>query len=246
MTIKVKESEFVSWIIIDREDKANSLDYEHLLSLKKNLSKVCDPSKNPRVVAITGSGTRYFSAGIDLVEVSSINDVDESIKLIIDGIGGLINSILLCSKPVVAAVNGEAYGLSVEILQVSDLVYAVRNSRISVPALRWSLVPPVTSLLLLDKRFVELVITGKVLDAVEAKSMGLINDIANDIEELRKKIEEVARSISRMDARMISLIKETRHSILWPTIHKGLLLMSLSADRGETKRRISEGFLKKH
>jgi enoyl-CoA hydratase len=246
LVIKVEESGLISWIVIDREERANSLDYEHLMEIKRGLDEVCNLSKNTRVVVITGSGEKYFSAGIDLVEVEGLKDADEAAKLILEGIGGTIKSMLLCRKPVVAAANGSVYGLAVELLQASDLAYAVKEARISVPALKWGLIPPLTPLLpTFDKRLMELILTGRVLSAEEAKRLGLINEVVENVDELRKKVEEVAKKISSMDPNMISLIKEARYSLLWPIIYKGLLLMSISASRTETKSRIREGFLKR-
>ena len=245
MVVRLERSESVSWIIIDREEKANSLDYEHLVSLEEVLDKVCNLSDKSRIVAMMGSGKRYFSAGIDLIEVGNVKSAEEASRIVIEGIGGVLRSILLCKKPVVAAVNGDVYGLSVELIQVSDLAYAVKGAKIVVPALRWGLIPPVTSLISFDKRLIELVLRGKIISSEDAMSIGLINEVVNDIDELKAKVEGVAKDIMKMDPDMISAIKEARYDILWPVVHKGLLLMALSMNRSETRRRIEEGFLRK-
>jgi len=245
MVVRLERSEAVSWLIIDREEKANSLNYEHLISLKDILEKACNLSDKSSVVAIMGSGKRYFSAGIDLVEIGNIKSVEETSRIVIKGIGGVLRSILLCKKPVIAAVNGDTYGLSVELIQVSDLAYATENAKIAVPALRWGLIPPVTPFISLDKRSVELILRGNVISSKDAMSIGLINEVVDDLDKLKTKVENVAKDIMKMDPDMISVIKEAKYEALWPIVYKGLLLMTLSMSRTETRKRIEEGFLKK-
>ncbi len=89
------------------------------------------------IVALRGAGERFFSTGIDLNWVASLGNVEGAASLVYEAFKRVIQAMLECKKPVVAAVNGHAVGLAFELVQIADMAVAVRGAKLGVPAVKW-------------------------------------------------------------------------------------------------------------
>ncbi len=243
MPIGIREGENVVWVIIDRADKANAFDRAHLIGFRESLESACGSDKP--AVAIMGSGDRYFSAGIDLEAVASISTLEDSFSLFIDHMGSVIEAIVSCDKPVVAAVNGYAVGLGFEIVQASDLAYAVRTAKLGSPALRWGMIPPITPFTAYNKIAAELTFTGRLLTAEEAYRMGFINGVADGIEGLKTAVEEIAGKIGEMEQWAVAEVKHALAAQRLPLLYLGLKEIALAAGRRSVSDRINKFFLER-
>jgi enoyl-CoA hydratase/carnithine racemase len=248
MPVKVEVKGPVSWVIIDREDKANSLDYEHATLLAKALSDECS---NPEtsVVALRGSGSRFFSTGVDLGSVASVESVEDALKLMGEGLGGVCRVVTSCQKPVIAAVNGHAIGIGFEIVVASDLAYAVKGIKMGTPAVKWGMVPPATPTIgqtvLGQKQAAYLVLTGDIITSDEAFKMGLLNGLADNVDELTKMVEDVAGRIAENSrwavGEALRVLRASRPHHLTEISLRSLIVSTARRETWERARSFVEG-----
>ncbi len=246
MPVHVEPRGPVSWVIIDRVEKGNSLDYEHAVALAEAVRGACgDPET--RVVALRGAGDRFFSTGVDLEAVARVEGVEDSLRLMAEGLGGVCEAVVSCPKPVIAAVNGHAVGIGFELVVASDMAWAVRGARMGSPAAKWGMVPPASTtiapLLAGYKQAAYIVLTGRLVTAEEAYRMGFLNGVVDTVDELVETVESVAGDVARLDPWAVAtakrLLSEARARLL---TERGLLALTLSAARREARER-ARGFL---
>jgi 2-(1,2-epoxy-1,2-dihydrophenyl)acetyl-CoA isomerase len=140
-----------------------------------------------RALVVTGAG-RAFSAGGDVKNMSAQvgrrtpNDVRRRIR---EGTGPLIMALATIEKPVVAAVNGVAYGGGFSVALACDLIYAARSARFAQAFVKRGLVPDTGSTWFLPRligpwRARELMFTGEPIDAERAHALGIVNRVCDD------------------------------------------------------------------
>ncbi len=137
--------------------------------------------KSLRVAIITGGGDHAFCAGND-VKFSATASLEE-MKLPEQGFGGL-TSFFERSKPVIAAVNGFAYGGGFEIALAADLIIASENAKFALPEPKIGLAALGGGIHRLSrqipyKKAVEMLITGKSVSAEEGLELGFVNQVCN-------------------------------------------------------------------
>ena len=235
-------------VVIDREEKANSLDYEHARQLAERIREACrDPQA--RAVILRGAGTRYFSAGVDLESVYNARSPGEAWRLMAEGLAEACRALSQCEKPVIAAVNGYAIGIGFELLHATDIAIAVRTARLGTPAVRWGMVPPATPTvgpwLYGYKRAALLVLTGRLITAEEAEKWGIINKTVETHEELDREAQAIAEEIARNDPWAVSLARRLLQAARpEPLIERGILALAHSTARPEVAERV-KSFLNK-
>ncbi len=131
-----------------------------------------------RVAILTGAGDRYFCAGWDLKEAAAGDGFDWDFG--IGGFGGL-QELPGLDKPVIAAVNGMALGGGFELALAADLILAADHARFCLPECRASILADAATIKL-RRRIpyhvaVDLLMTGRWMDAEEARRWGLLRDV---------------------------------------------------------------------
>lgn len=135
-----------------------------------------------RVAIVTGGGERFFSAGWDL-KAAAEDDVRPDDDYGVGGFGGL-QELPDLNKPVIAAVNGMAVGGGFEVALSADLIIAAESARFSLPEINSGTVADAASIRL-PKRLpyhvaMEMLMTGRWMEAEEANRWGLVNEVAPD------------------------------------------------------------------
>src|SRR5215203_580777 len=115
-------------VVIDRPDRANSIDLETAEALAAAFDEI-ERDDDTWAVVLTGAGERVFSAGMDLKAVAA-GQADQ-INSVAGGFAGLVRRDF--PKPIVAAVNGAAMGGGFEIVLACDLVVAAEHARFGLP-----------------------------------------------------------------------------------------------------------------
>lgn len=113
-------------ITINRESKMNALNLELLQEIKEAVL-LAEQDKNNRGIIITGSGEKAFAAGADISEFAQFS-VQQGTQMSADG-HAVMNTIENCSLPVIAAVNGFAWGGGCELAMSCHLRIASENAR---------------------------------------------------------------------------------------------------------------------
>ena len=163
-------------VTIDRP-KANAIDAATSRELGEAFVGFRD-DPGLRVAIVTGAGDRFFSAGWDLKAAAAGDDEGY-------GPGGFagLTELFDLDKPVIAAINGWAAGGGLELALACDLIVASTTAQLSLPEVTRGLVPDAGGVLRLPKRMpralaMEMLLTGRAIDADEAARWGLVNRVA--------------------------------------------------------------------
>ncbi|MDC0056728.1 carnitinyl-CoA dehydratase [Alphaproteobacteria bacterium] len=204
--IKTKKEGHILEVTIDRP-KANAIDSKTSIILGNIFAEFRD-DENLRVAILTGAGEKFFSAGWDLKAVSEGEAADADYG--VGGFGGL-QELPNMNKPIIAAVNGIACGGGFEIMISTDIIVAAEHATFALPEINVGVVADAATIKL-RRRIpyhvaVEFLMTGRWMDVKEAKQWGLVNEITNK-KDLLKRAWEIADKISKGPNLIYSSIKE--------------------------------------
>ncbi|KAK0847089.1 hypothetical protein LTS02_014607 [Friedmanniomyces endolithicus] len=158
-----------------------------------------DAEPSLSVGVITGTG-RAFSAGADLKEWNARNTAGQKREMVSSGFGAL--SRRRGRKPVIAAVNGLAFGGGCELIVNCDLVVASSSATFALPEVKRGVVAFAGALPRIvrtigKQRAMEMALTGRTVSALEAREWGLVNKVVGDMEgEVVEAAVEYARMIA--------------------------------------------------
>ena len=184
-------------ITVNRPDKMNALNKDVIEELGKVLHEVYTNDEIKSAI-ITGSGEKAFVAGADISEFVSL-DYSGGTGLAKKGQDTVFNKIENCPKPVIAAVNGFSLGGGCELAMSCHFRTASVNAKFGQPEVNLGLIPGyggtqrLTQLIGKGKAM-ELMMTGDMVGAEEAKSLGLVNHVLQP-EELLPKTKEILQKI---------------------------------------------------
>jgi enoyl-CoA hydratase len=176
-------TDHVSQITLNRPEAANALNTQmgrDLLTLFSGL--ILDPNEL-RCLIVTGAGERAFCAGGDLRERNGMSDADWTRQHAI--FEQAFYSIMDCPVPVIAAVNGAAYGGGAEIALACDFIHAAQRARFALTEPRLGIIPGGGGTQNLPRavglrRAKELIYAARPFSAKEAESWGMVNHIWPD------------------------------------------------------------------
>jgi enoyl-CoA hydratase len=179
-------------ITINRPDKLNALNTLVLNELEDVMQVVYD-DENIKAAIITGQGTKAFVAGADISEFLKVND-EQGADLARKG-QQIFFKIENSPKPVVAAVNGFALGGGCELAMACHFRLASDNAKFGQPEVNLGLIPGYggtqrLTMLVGKGKAMELIMSGEVIDANEAKNIGLVNYVTSP-ETLLDKTKEI-------------------------------------------------------
>jgi crotonobetainyl-CoA hydratase len=173
--IRTAASDGVLELTIDRP-KANAIDAATSRELGETFTAFRD-DPGLHVAVVTGAGGRFFSAGWDLQAAVAGEEEDW-------GVGGFagLTELFDLDKPVIAAVNGYAAGGGFELALACDLIVAAESATFFLPEVDLGFVADAGGVLRLPKRLpralaMELLLTGRRMDAPEAARWGLVNRV---------------------------------------------------------------------
>ena len=183
-------------ITINRPDKLNALNKTVFDELDQVVQMVYD-DKNIKAAIITGQGTKSFVAGADISEFMEVSD-DQGAALARRGQQTFFK-IENCPKPFVAAVNGFALGGGCELAMSCHFRLASDNAKFGQPEVNLGLIPGYggtqrLTMLVGKGKAMELMMSGNMINAGEAKDLGLVNYVTQP-EELLEKTKEILNSI---------------------------------------------------
>ena len=183
-------------ITINRPDKLNALNQTVLNELDIAIKNVYD-DENIKAVIITGAGEKAFVAGADIAEFISVKNEDGA--LLARKGQEIFFKIENCPKPIIAAVNGFALGGGCELAMACHFRLASENAKFGQPEVNLGLIPGYggtqrLTMLVGKGKAMELMMTGNMIDAKEAKELGLINYITSP-ETLLEKTKEILKTI---------------------------------------------------
>lgn len=204
-----QKKDSIAWVTLNRPQVLNALNKKLWREIYENLDQA-EKDEEVRAIIITGAG-RAFSAGDDIKEVANLKTREEVKSFFLNFAAPTIMQIIQLPKPIIAAVNGLAYGGGCEIAMLCDLVVASDNATFAVPEALIGAIPPVATVMgasIVGRLNISMMmLTGKPITAEEARLMGLVNKVV-PAEELMKTAEELAISTMQAAPSSVSVIKK--------------------------------------
>ena len=215
-TLRYEQDGHVVTLTYDRPDQHNAVDSTMNSELHHAWERFRDDD-DAFVLVITGAGENAFCAGWDLADAASLSELGDYDAYRVS----LHNSPGACGytrkadifKPVIAAVNGYAFAAGLETALLADIRIAAENAEFGALERRWNIVggdgmtvrlPLVVGF----ARAMELVITGRRIDAQEAHRIGLVNEIVPQGEAL-ERAQQLAHEIAALPQGAIRSDKES-------------------------------------
>jgi 3-hydroxypropionyl-coenzyme A dehydratase len=169
----------VALIKINRPEALNSMNVDVIWELSKTID-IVGVDDSIKAVIITGVGDRSFCAGADISYMVNISPIDA--EKYASAAQSVLNKLERLEKPVIAAINGFALGGGCELALVCDLRICSNNAKIGQPEVTIGIPPGwggTQRLLRIigPAKAKEMIFTGKMINAEEAYSIGLVNDV---------------------------------------------------------------------
>ncbi|MBA2319959.1 MAG: enoyl-CoA hydratase/isomerase family protein [Deltaproteobacteria bacterium] len=173
----------VARITIARAKALNAIDASVLEGLDAAIDRVLAHAGVAAVV-VTGEGDRAFVAGADIAAMAGLS-ATEAERFAGRG-QRVLDRLAALPMPVLAAVNGFALGGGCELAMACDLIFAGPKAKFGQPEVKLGVIPGFGGTQRLVRRVgwsnaLDLCLTGRVIDAAEAKAMGLVSRIADDV-----------------------------------------------------------------
>jgi enoyl-CoA hydratase/carnithine racemase len=172
--VRYRLEDGVAWLVIDRPERRNAIDRAVGAGLWDGFRRF-DADPQARVLVLTGAGDAAFCAGADLKEMAALG-----LRVPPADMAPHLGANIEIAKPVIAAVNGAAYGGGFLLAQMCDLCVAAEHASFAIAEARWGrgapwaaplpwLVPPRVAM--------ELLLTGQPIGARRALEVGLVNAV---------------------------------------------------------------------
>jgi enoyl-CoA hydratase len=181
-----KRGEHILLVTLNRPEAMNALNTQMGKDKLDLWTRLTAEPGDVRCVVLTGAGDRAFCAGGDLKERNGMTDSAWNAQHEIFERAYL--ALLELPLPVIAAVNGAAFGGGLEMALSCDFIYAAKSARMALPETKLALIPGVGGTQTLaraagERRAKELVLTGAPFDAQQGFEWGVVNKVCEDVVE---------------------------------------------------------------
>jgi len=220
-TILVETKGGVGVITLNRPDAMNALNSDLMGEVASAIDRFEDDDGVGAIV-ITGN-EKAFAAGADIKEMQPKSFVDVYAGDFITKSWGRVTT---CRKPVVAAVAGYALGGGCELAMMCDFILAAPNAKFGQPEIRLGIIPGSGGTQRLTRfvgksKAMEMVLTGRMMDAEEAERAGLVSRIVA-AEELVDEAVRVAGEIAALSRPAVYMAKEAVNRAYETTLEEGV------------------------
>jgi E-phenylitaconyl-CoA hydratase len=238
----------VALLTIDRPKVHNALDFETSDALVDAWMRFRDDDAL-RVAILTGAGERSFCAGADLRGVGDFYKTLTSAQRLrrseqVPGLGGITKNLAI-DKPIIAAVNGHCLAGGLEIALACDLRIASENASFGLPEVTRGIIPGAGGTQRLPRlvgpeRALDLIMTGRRIDAHEAERIGLVTRVVA-LADLRQEALAMANAIAANGPLAVRAAKAAVWRGLDVPLEEGLRLEQLLAEPVRQSEDAQEG-----
>jgi enoyl-CoA hydratase/carnithine racemase len=220
MTTSVEDS--VATVTLNHPP-VNALTPELLVELEATLGALT-ADEAVKVVILTGAG-RCFVAGADIRELARIPSSREGTEMALKG-QAILDRIEAFDKPVIAAINGACLGGGLELALCCHIRIAAEGARFGLPEINLGIMPGFGGTQRLPRligrsKATELILTGDVISAQEAKTLGLISQVV-PADELGRHAQGLARRIAAKGQVAVRAALQAIHEGYALGLHEGL------------------------
>lgn len=216
-TVSLHRDGAIAHVVLNRLAVMNAINVKLLRALAGILDVIADDGTT-RVVLLTGSGSKAFSAGADINYLSnaSAHEVRDFALLAVE----VTRRIEALGKPVIAVLNGHALGGGLEFAEACMLRIAEAHATLGHPEVQIGAVAGFGGTTRLPRlvgrgRAAEMLLTGRVISAAKALEIGLVDRVVETGAGMREA-EALAREIASRSAMAIRLT--------WDALHRGMNL----------------------
>ena len=219
----------IATITLNRSESLNDMPLRVLKEINLVLGK-CKDRDDLRVVILTGSG-RAFSSGanvFDFQEAVAKNTIDSLMEEMVDEVNKLVIGIREILKPVLAMVNGIAFGIGFDLLQACDIVFALKSAKFQVGFPRFGLIPDGGGTYFFPRNLPiqkanELIFATEPITAQKAFDLGLVNMVCEDYEDLKEKTREMALKLAKGSMGAFAMTKKLINEGLFHDLERHLM-----------------------
>ena len=225
---RVELKDKIAHVAINRPEKVNAMNAAFWSEIVEIFEWI-DDTDDVRVVVLSGEG-KHFSAGIDLQLLAQAaselgRDVGrnaERLRRKILRLQASFNAVDSCRKPVIAAIQGYCIGGAIDLIAACDMRYSTVDAQFSIKELDMGMAADVGTLQRLpriigDGMMRELAYTGRIVDGLEARSIGLVNQTYVDQPTLMTAVLALAAEIA---AKSPVAIRGTKEMIRYMRDHR--------------------------
>ena len=197
-------SDGIMVVTLNRPDKLNALD----VPSKERLANIwSDAAADPqlRVIVLRGAGEKAFCSGSDVKEIQRTGAMvsTDTLMRAIPGVGIELN------KPVIAALHGFTIGMGLTLAIHCDFRIAAVGSRLGFPGVQHGMISGISAItmpgIVGESVALDLMLTGRLIDASEALACGLVHRVAPDSYEAALSIAQI---LSRNSPKAVALTKQ--------------------------------------
>jgi enoyl-CoA hydratase len=206
--VNVSRDGEICTVTINKPEVMNPLSTQVFKDLEQVLDEIAaDDTVN--VVIVTGAGDKSFVAGADIAEMRNMPPAEA--YALSTRAHRVFDKLENLPQPTIAAVNGFALGGGTEVVLSCDIRIASDRAKFSAPEVSLGITPGFGGTQRLPRaigsaRALELILTGRMIDAQEAAAIGLVNRVVPH-EELADEVRQVARSIAANGRNAVRLAK---------------------------------------
>ncbi|MFD2234037.1 enoyl-CoA hydratase [Phaeospirillum tilakii] len=220
-TIIVETRRHVGLITLNRPKALNALCAQLVAELGQALDAF-EADDEIGAIVLTGS-EKAFAAGADIKEMAGKSFMDAYLAdFITDG----WERITTCRKPVIAAVAGFALGGGCEVAMMCDFILAADNAKFGQPEITLGIIPGAGGTQRLTRavgkaKAMEMVLTGRMIDAAEAERAGLVSRVV-PLAELVEEAVKVAEKIAGLSRPVVLMAKEAVNAAFETSLSQGI------------------------
>jgi enoyl-CoA hydratase/carnithine racemase len=240
-TILFETRDRIAFVTFNRPDSLNAMNRQ----MTRELVDVCqhvDDDNEIRVAIFTGAGEKAFSAGMDLKEraETSFSPIERRQQKLTIKIHTQARAVAAITKPTIAAIRGYCVGGGLEFALACDLRVAAEDAKLGLTEVRRGIIPGAGGTQRLTRavgitKAMEMCLTGDTVSGLEAKSLGLVNNVVASADVL-KAAEDLAGRILKGAPMSVAFIKEAIKKGVELPLEEGLRLEAdLSALIGITE-----------
>ena len=203
--ILCEQADGVATITLNRPQVLNALNLLLTRELDEAITR-CEEDDDVKAILVTGAGEKAFSAGADIHEMAELSQ--EELERRGQQRGDTIWHMATCRKPVIGALNGLAYGGGALLASTFDMRVGCERTRLRFLAATYGRINSTWTLpaLIGMPMAKELLYTGRVVEAQEAKDIGLLNRLVSS-SELLSTAHDLAKTIAHNTPAMVQGIK---------------------------------------
>ncbi|MDN4493141.1 enoyl-CoA hydratase [Ureibacillus aquaedulcis] len=230
VTVEVQDG--VAVVMLNRGEAANALSLQMLIEINEVLEEI-HYDRSIRAVIVTGTGEKAFCAGADLKERKGMNE--EETRKTIALIGKTVNHFEALAQPVIAAINGVAFGGGLELALACDIRMASSTAKLGLTETALGIIPGAGGTQRLPRligmgKAKELIYTARRLSAEEAYHYGIIEHIVEP-QELLNQAKLLAHEIGKNAPLSLIQAKTAINQGMQTDISTGLQIESLAYSR---------------